>query len=163
MIVTNDAAEWAWLAGLFEGEGCIYFRSKNGVTLSVEMTDEDIIHRIYDIAKVGTIQTRKATDAKHKASWVWSVSGRHGVRLVLGHISQYFGKRRSISSAEALARLDRMRPFGVCKRGHILEGPNLRMRADNGRFNCVACQRARDLSRDYRRERYSDREAITHG
>lgn len=35
----------AWLAGLLEGEGCFATKSKNGVTIKMEMTDRDVIHK----------------------------------------------------------------------------------------------------------------------
>ena len=52
MMTTN---ELAWVAGIFEGEGCLYKdpRRKKDHKLQVVMTDKDIVERLHRITGVG--------------------------------------------------------------------------------------------------------------
>lgn len=146
------ASEWAWFAGIFEGEGCIDWNSKNSVRLEVKMTDGDIIERLRLISHVGTIRAVPRPPPL-KTAWSWRVTNKTDVLHVLDHIHNYLGIRRSAKAVLARERMDGMRKLGTCKRGHVIAGDNVYIRPDNQRRFCRICQVTRDAARDYKTER----------
>ena len=72
------AEDIAWVAGVFEGEGCIRVRKdRYGAQVSVRMDDRDVIERIHSIMGFGNLyelQERRAAD----------VPGRDRMHAVLG-------------------------------------------------------------------------------
>lgn len=73
--------EKAWLAGLFDGEGCIsiYKREENkGYRLEVSVvgTDLSIISSLVDLIGVGRYRTRPSRATKWRACGEYKVSGK---------------------------------------------------------------------------------------
>lgn len=101
----------AWAAGIIEGEGCIsLLRSegarRNYVSLQVNMTDEDVVEKLYNIFKVGTFAPWHPPSHKNtgrKPQFRWRVSGRPAEE-VLWRIAPHLGKRRLAKFAEVLAK-----------------------------------------------------------
>ena len=141
--------EWAWLAGLFEGEGCIHFSNRASVYLLISMADRDVIEAV-DRLYPSPSGLRMRTFEHKKTQWVWQVSERDVVRGFLEGIRPYLYSRRTERLEAALARLAIC--YGPaskrthCKRGHPLSGENL-YRAPNGTRHCLTCNRARDRAR----------------
>lgn len=101
------AVEIAWLAGLFEGEGCIAWRPPNGVNLMVSMTDGDVIRRIGEVTGVGRVSGPFDKGPGRKPVWCWQEgSKREVVRLLLA-VSPLLGDRRRERALEAAERLAR--------------------------------------------------------
>ena len=67
-------AEWAWLGGLFEGEGCIAWTGKNSVTLTVNMTDRDVVERVLSATATGRLRGPYRLREKVKPMWSWGDS-----------------------------------------------------------------------------------------
>src|SRR5690554_5115221 len=114
-----DPTFFAWLAGLFEGEGSIIFRAKNSVELVLGMVDEDVVDRVERGAGCGNRWTQDRDDRSKTMFW-WSVSRKSDVERLLREMLPYFGERRSQRATEALLRLENCRPVGtkdVCGRG----------------------------------------------
>ncbi len=95
---------FAWAAGLLEGEGCFskHVRKSNGrvcYAVHCEMADEDVIQKLYHVFNVGTIVLRKNTSGRkdrrvRKPTWIWSVQNKQGILYVLTNIVNYMGSRR---------------------------------------------------------------------
>lgn len=130
----------AWFAGLFDGEGCIAFTGRNSVALSVSMTDRDLVDRILAAAAAGSIY--EVPIQGHKTQWVWRLSASGDVRRVLAALLPWFGARRSARAMLALERLNGVRRFGYCKRGHSMAGENLYV-SPGGQRQCRACAKIR--------------------
>jgi hypothetical protein len=99
---------WAWLAGLFEGEGTIDVRSKPPLRmhLRVKMTDEDVIRRAQSVAGVGRVYgpyNYPSNEPGRQDVWIWAVYRRDEAAAVLRRIYPFLGERRSARVAEALA------------------------------------------------------------
>ena len=137
-------AEWAWLAGIYEGEGSLAFTGKNSVTLHIGMTDADIIKRVHELAGVGTVYTFQRDSTK--AIYAWRTGAAQDVKPVLEAIRPWLGARRAARVDVALERLSHVRQRGYCKRGHRLAGENL-YRAPGGQEHCRACRQVRDAAR----------------
>jgi hypothetical protein len=78
----------AWLAGIIEGEGSL---GANG-TLSVQMTDEDVVQRVAAMFGKGVRQDR-ARRAHWAATWTTLITGRPAVQI-LEQIEGALGERR---------------------------------------------------------------------
>jgi hypothetical protein len=92
----------AWLAGLYEGEGCLCRRSDGyGYELVIAMTDEDVVRRVLRVAGHGTV-TRIASPSRKgwKPLWRWRVGKRDEVRLVVDRLLPWMGDRRSEAMRE---------------------------------------------------------------
>lgn len=146
----------AWLAGLFEGEGCILHtrvkppksRRTNGETarrLAISMTDEDVIRRVHAITGVGAV---KIHPRRHgwKTAYVWQCCRWADIERILTAILPYLGERRSAKARALLA--DPPNPVGGqvkthCKRGHPFTGPGSDVYLHCGVRHCRHCARVR--------------------
>ena len=133
----------AWLAGLFEGEGCIYLRKKDGSpVLLISMTDEDIICRVYATTGVGYVNYREPIGKK--SVWRWSVQKWSDVGNILETLLPLLGIRRAEKARIALLWLQEHPPKRLkthCIRGHLLSGHNLRITEWHGQKHrrCRRC------------------------
>jgi len=85
----------AYTAGLIDGEGCIAVsRTKTSSSakgckrgfayrssISVTMTDLDILKWMQQITTVGKICRKKVNEKKHKPAWVWTVWSKEAATL----------------------------------------------------------------------------------
>jgi hypothetical protein len=95
----------AWAAGLFEGEGWIYLSNKDvrRTEIGVEMCDEDVVRRFYEVIGVGSVTVRRHTETQDVFSWrtseLWEVAH------VLQTLRPFMGTRRGRKADEALERV----------------------------------------------------------
>ena len=47
MLPELEDYQWAYLAGIFEGEGSVYINKRGYPQLSIAMTDEDVVSKIW--------------------------------------------------------------------------------------------------------------------
>lgn len=95
----------AWTAGIFEGEGSIVFGQGRSVALSTQMTDKDVIERMHQITRVGTVGGPYDYRG-NKTTWTWRVHAMADVRLLLLIWYPLLGERRRSRALAALERLD---------------------------------------------------------
>lgn len=111
------ALEYAWAAGVLEGEGCFAIfrrsdrRSTTGVAIHCEMTDEDVVLRLREVFGVGTIHLRPNVagrrDARNrKPTWIWSVQNHAGIAEVILRVGIHLCERRRAKAAELLAHIE---------------------------------------------------------
>jgi hypothetical protein len=138
----------AWLAGLFEGEGCISLTGKYSVSIAINMTDEDVIRSIQQRTGVGRLHGPYHYGAPgSKPIFSWAVGHQDAVRLVLTAIRQWVGTRRAARIDAALERLTRVRRHGFCRRGHLMSGDNLYIAPGCGLRICRECATIRGRAR----------------
>jgi hypothetical protein len=89
--------EWAWAAGLFEGEGSILLRNRErrGASLALQMTDFDIVRRFHDVVGVGYLGKPYRNSLSTKGILRWNCGAVADVRLVLEQFVPHFGVRRA--------------------------------------------------------------------
>lgn len=92
--------EWiAWAAGIIEGEGTLTYepiknrKNSRRHSIAVSMTDKDVIEKLYEVLKVGTIRGPYLY-ANRKPLWTWAVQNQKGCFEVLLQIGPYLGERR---------------------------------------------------------------------
>ena len=100
----------AWAAGLFEGEGTIYFNNATSeYKLGLKMTDEDVMEKFFSIVEVGNLygpytpKDKKLNGENRKDFWLWQCWRPSDVRVILKLLLPYFGKRRVEKTIEALS------------------------------------------------------------
>lgn len=152
MSITSD---YVWLAGLFEGEGCIT-RSPTGVRLQIAMTDRDVIERVDTLFPMTNGIYHRSFVSERKDMYVWEITRAETVRKVLAAIGPHLGQRRTAKMHDALTYLDTRpgknlgRRKTHCVHGHSLAGTNLYV-IPKGSRRCRACHR-RITKQAYRRK-----------
>jgi len=144
----------AWAAGLFEGEGCIALsrpaatRPQVQWNLVLASTDLDVLERLQTVVGMGQISGPR--DRGHKLHWVWCVSRREHVRLLLEAMLPWLGSRRRARAEECLAFFEANPPgmhrSSLCKAGlHVRTEENVRVSVDEQgrvRRRCIPCAQA---------------------
>lgn len=103
----EDALIVGWLAGMIEGEGTIGWVGRNGVGISISMTDQDVVESLPTRTGLGyVIYIGKPSRFENsKPQWRWCVTQRDEVRAVLEAIRPLLGERRGARADAALERL----------------------------------------------------------
>ena len=86
-----------WVAGLFEGEGCLHKRSgkTNSWQLGINMTDRDVMEAVYEVMGVGTLRgPYKKAAHNHKDYYQWRVYNKEDIFKVICDFYPYMGERR---------------------------------------------------------------------
>jgi hypothetical protein len=101
--VTPSAAEVGWLAGLYEGEGCLGPLPQGGWELVIVSTDLDVLLRVWAMTGLGRIGETPRGAPHHKQVWRWKTAARDSVIEVLTVIEPMLLARRRQRVHEALA------------------------------------------------------------
>lgn len=115
-----DPMDIAWIAGIIEGEGCIYInkvRLGKGslIRVSVRMTDYDTIQSLYDKTGIGRI-TGPTQHGRKKPTWDWKVNRLKDVVRLLLAIYPLMHERRRAKITEAVEFMTNRRREVDCKR-----------------------------------------------
>lgn len=138
--------EIAWAAGLFEGEGCIHELKKTSASLSVAMTDLDVLERFREVVGAGHIGDARQRQANWKPIYQLQIYGREDVARILALFLPWFQSRRRAKAMAVLKRLEcnpgRHADKTHCSRGHLLSDNNVyRWKRDPRRRICRTCHR----------------------
>lgn len=120
--------ELAWVAGVFEGEGTLTYRTYSGtgrkqITLRVVMTDKDIIERLCAITGVGHVygpyvsKNLKKDGTSRKPSYQWAITKQPDVIEVIDALNEWFGERRQAKVTEIKSYYDEGRQFATKENG----------------------------------------------
>ena len=88
-----NSLDWAWVAGLLEGEGCFTFSSNGYPRIQLQMTDEDIVSRIANYFDV-SYRLRKSKNPKHKDSFELAIIKTEKLIECYIELFPLLGKRR---------------------------------------------------------------------
>lgn len=142
--MAQEALDFAWACGLFEGEGYVHHRpaTKTGsVTrgLGLGMTDQDVVERFARIVGVGSVRPRPdRRERGWKTLWVWSAQAWGDVQPLLERMAPLMGERRRAAMVALLSDPPtRGRWQSTCRCGR----PLVLLPGDTGR-RCVPCRRA---------------------
>ena len=83
-------AQWAWVAGILDGEGCIAIdkakisghKDYGGLIVTVCMTSQDTVVRLQEITHVGSIRPRKDKRTTRKRTYQWRAYSREAAALL---------------------------------------------------------------------------------
>lgn len=136
---------WAWIAGLFEGEGSIDING-NKVTLRIQMVDHDVLTKLNEMvpSPSGLKRTIRTDNGNCQPIYRWHLCSKEPVTIMLEAILPHMGQRRSARIHEALDAL-------ALNRGVTRTGPKDRppRRNPDGSMNP-----------DYDRWRYRQRQEV---
>ncbi len=99
------ATDWAWAAGIFEGEGCSTLRNKRYPSLQLRMKDEEIIRKFANVLSCGHVyyeknhQTNRMTGAT-SPMWLWTASNPQAFHQAMWMMWPWLGERRRVRMAE---------------------------------------------------------------
>lgn len=110
---TMTEPEAAWVAGLLEGEGWIGLTSPTAAAIrhpciSIKMTDEDVVRRVFAIVGAGTFRLASAgpstkSGMPRKQPYQWSKSGREFAIALYEQLKPWLGERRCARFEEVIA------------------------------------------------------------
>ena len=69
----NDDQFAAWLAGFFDGEGCVYIPQTPGIELSIANTNREVIEAIHRRLAIGIIMEVTFDQEGWKTKYHWRV------------------------------------------------------------------------------------------
>lgn len=98
--------ELYWIAGIFEGEGCLSIATANrksggSISVYVGMTDKDVIDRL-DSIYPGKRYERKHQGKKWKTLYLWQLNGKDAYAFIKT-IYPILGERRKARADELIA------------------------------------------------------------
>ena len=150
-MASASQTEWAWAAGLFEGEGCISMTGRAGgkhqPVLQLTMTDRDTVKRFHRVVGVGNFTgPQKVQRERHRPTWRWQAGAWRDVAHVLIRFAPWLSERRRSKGAEVMRKrpLDSWLPDYTkrlqthCRNGHALTGDNV-----GAQNKCKRCERER--------------------
>lgn len=92
MTVPLSREDYAWAAGLLDGDGCITL-GKNGrfrrPEVVVDSTDLEILHEMRRIFGGGCISKKAKVQGHHRQAWHWRVNGSDCVLALLSAVVAY--------------------------------------------------------------------------
>jgi hypothetical protein len=100
-----------WLAGIFEGEGCLSFsRPRRSQPTGywqagVSMTDEDVVRKFHQIIGIGHLYDEQPQRAGNKLAWKWYIGRQEDVLNFCALMQPYMGERRAAKMAECIGDL----------------------------------------------------------
>ena len=102
--------ELAYLAGLIDGDGCLYMRpspSPDSYVMGIQITscDERLISCVYLLTGVGTMTTADYNKKNRKRYWRWSIASHKDIMILIPRLIQYtFTKKRRGELMYAMGR-----------------------------------------------------------
>jgi len=84
----------AWAAGLLEAEGTFPLRRSGGGVVRVEMTDQDVVARLYEVLQVGNRGKHVPSNPRHKPTWMLSLARREYIEWLLLQVAPLMCSRR---------------------------------------------------------------------
>lgn len=156
-------AEWAWLAGLFEGEGCIRFTNRYSVHAVLNMTDRDVLETVDRLvpSPSGLKCVRKSKNPAHKDCFQWYLTDRDRVEIFLRNIQPWMHSRRGTRVKEAIERLSRCRGRYThkphCRNGHLWTEVGVYIAPGQNGWACPVCRR--EARRRFERKGREQRES----
>ena len=94
-----------WMAGMYEGEGCIEKTSPRGYRLTIVSTDFDVIEKIHKFAG-GHVYPAKKYQTHHKPAWRWRLGTKPEVTKLLTQMLPFLGNRRAYDALNALDTME---------------------------------------------------------
>lgn len=87
--------EIAWVAGILEGEGCFHVKRNwyNQPSITVDMTDEDILLRLAKFTEIGRVYG--PYEGVNKPKWHWKVQRINDCIALCNAVLPWMGERRT--------------------------------------------------------------------
>lgn len=103
-----SATDAAWLAGILDGEGTVTLTREKSwkpfrtPAISIASTTPELLEAVLEITGVGFISRKRATKAKHTASFHWKVHSGTQVLDILRQVIPFLRERNKLTRARLL-------------------------------------------------------------
>lgn len=155
-----NAVDVGWLAGLFEGEGCMSLNPQGRPTIRLGMTDEDVVRKFHSIVGIGTVKAAKNPTNGGKTMWCWGTGRCEDAAWIIEQMLPHFCSRRAARARQVLESYAKVPPpkrlRTHCKYGHPFSGDNISVDMSTGTPRRV-CRRCRVIAVQEYRKRYPER------
>lgn len=135
-----------WVAGIVEGEGCLYHKPEASARVTVTNCDHWMLRKLQRLLG-GTISDgpRQRYNPNAQDQWLWSTNSIEAAQAVVSEIFDELSPRRK-KAAQAILEQERKGYWGppkvygeTCQRGHVLAEATTHKRGNNGRLHCAIC------------------------
>ncbi len=86
--------DWAYVAGLVDGEGCISFHGSSTPQVQITNTSLPMLKRVQRITGCGRVYKSHSSTEKHRKAYRWECYGKNA-RRVLRHIAPFLTTKYS--------------------------------------------------------------------
>ncbi len=93
-----------WLAGFFDGEGCVYLPKGPGIAVSLASTNRDVIESLYRRLPLGQLEEVTFDRAEWSTKYSWRVRRYEDARTVLLMIRPYL-TIKTLAADRAISRI----------------------------------------------------------
>lgn len=100
-------SDWAWAAGLFEGEGSITLYDRY-IMLAMTTTDRDVLERFVGVVGYGKVHTSLLRGGQRKQQYRWAMGQREMCIATLNRMLPWLGERRAARAIDAIAHAEAM-------------------------------------------------------
>lgn len=139
----------AWAAGVIEGEGTFGISNEHVLSVTVRMTDKDVVERLHSILG-GRFYGPYKEVSRNKPIYTWALRRREELIPVLREILPFMGDRRTARIMELLDSNNRF-PKGRERIDAARHG-TISMYSNKNRCRCDNCVEAwREYQRNYRK------------
>ncbi len=100
----------AWAAGLFEGEGCITWKTRRGKPypyVMMTMTDKDVMQKFCSMFGL-SLYHRPKRKSHWQDQWAVETGAKHKVKELLSAMLPFFGERRAYKASNTLDLIDKI-------------------------------------------------------
>ena len=105
--------DWAWLAGLLEGEASFHISKRQKTfhpQIKLTMSDHDIVMKAYNLLELTTSLYHQTPEMdrngkRKKEVWTWTISKGSQLLPICEKLLPYMGERRSEQIKEQIAIL----------------------------------------------------------
>ncbi len=135
----NRETDWAWAAGLFEGEGFLRienFENRKRYSLGLCTTDLDVLKKFHRVVGFGEIYFKKKYKSHYKQTWEWRAGKLEEIKIIGNKFLPFLGERRSSKINELISYNPPSRKKPFCRKGH----KKVKQRKD-GYYLCLECPR----------------------
>lgn len=103
----TDEQFYPWLAGFFDGEGCVYLHIKqqHSVDVSISNTNRAVIEGIYNRVRLGSLSETTYTKAEWKTKYTWRIRSYDDAHAFLSQLLPFLIIKRD-AAIEAIHRVD---------------------------------------------------------
>lgn len=96
-----------WLAGFFDGEGCVHLPPKTGIEVTIANTDINVIYSIHRRLGIGTLEEVTFSNENWRTKYCWRIRRADEAATLFRHIRLY-----STIKADAIDRaMERIIPI----------------------------------------------------
>lgn len=85
------AADLAWAAGLFDGDGCVTTHPTSGLQVLMSKTDQEVLDRFCKVAALGKVYGPYSNGPGKRQRWQYQIADREDIRTLYRLLWNHLG------------------------------------------------------------------------